>query len=142
MISSRVGSPYSDTAPTPGIPGAVISRTKAAADTLENARVLLPPAMAASSAPVTAMAGAAAAFATQQNGAADGVLYEPFRNGDISYVGHDCRSIPDRLVHAYAFAAYRLDLSFNLLTTIQGIEHFIQARHTNAFVLTLYCLMF
>lgn len=82
--------------------------------------------MAVSSAPVTAMA--AAAFATQQNRSSGGTLYEPFRNGDISYVGHDCRSIPDRLVHAYAFAAYRLDLSFNQLTTIQGIEHFIQLR--------------
>lgn len=78
--------------------------------------------MAVSSAPVTA------AFATQQKGTSGGAVYEPFRNGDISYVGQDCRSIPDRIVHAYAFAAYRLDLSFNQLTTIQGIEHFIQLR--------------
>ncbi|KAL1417431.1 hypothetical protein MTO96_006174 [Rhipicephalus appendiculatus] len=63
-----------------------------------------------------------------QNGAGSSV-FEPYRNGDISCVGHDCRSIPDRLVHAYAFAAYRLDLSYNRLTTIQGIEHFVQARH-------------
>ncbi|XP_075559151.1 leucine-rich melanocyte differentiation-associated protein-like [Dermacentor variabilis] len=82
--------------------------------------------MAVSPVPVTAMA---ATFTTAQNGpSGESSIYEPFRNGDISYVGHDCRSIPDRLVHAYAFAAYRLDLSYNQLTTIQGIEHFIQLR--------------
>lgn len=77
--------------------------------------------MAVSSAPV------AASFATR-TGTADESVYEPFRNGNVSYVGHDCRSIPDRLVHAHAFAAYRLDLSYNQLSTIQGIEHFIQLR--------------
>ncbi|XP_037273874.1 leucine-rich melanocyte differentiation-associated protein [Rhipicephalus microplus] len=69
----------------------------------------------------------AASFA--HRGPSDGSsVFEPYRNGDISCVGHDCRTIPDRLVHAYAFAAYRLDLSYNRLTTIQGIEHFVQLR--------------
>lgn len=72
------------------------------------------------------MAGSTAASSKAPKDDQNGTVYEPYRNGDISYVGRECQSIPDRLVHAYAFAAVRLDLSFNRLCTIKGIEHFIQ----------------
>lgn len=74
------------------------------------------------------MAVTPSAFCQVSSEANDASAQERFQDDVITYVGRDCQSIPDRLIHAYAFAATRLDLSFNRLLSIKGIEHFAQLR--------------
>jgi len=42
----------------------------------------------------------------------------------LSYVGQDCWKIPPVLVQMYGTKVQFLDLSFNCLTTLQGVEKF------------------
>ncbi|XP_033957205.1 leucine-rich melanocyte differentiation-associated protein isoform X2 [Pseudochaenichthys georgianus] len=44
----------------------------------------------------------------------------------ISYIGHDCKDIPDFLGDTYGLFARRLDLSFNQLRSLAGLEMFIE----------------
>lgn len=47
-----------------------------------------------------------------------------FYNNRLSYVGQDCWKIPPVLGQMYGTKARFLDLSFNCLTTLQGVEKF------------------
>lgn len=47
-----------------------------------------------------------------------------FKNNRLSYVGQDCWKIPPALVQMYGTKVKSLDLSFNCLTTLQGVEKF------------------
>ncbi|XP_066549343.1 leucine-rich melanocyte differentiation-associated protein [Amia ocellicauda] len=42
----------------------------------------------------------------------------------VSYIGHDCEEIPDFLGEQYGGLARRLDLSFNLLRSLEGLKAF------------------
>ncbi|XP_048360125.1 leucine-rich melanocyte differentiation-associated protein [Sphaerodactylus townsendi] len=42
----------------------------------------------------------------------------------VSYIGQDCREIPEFLGRNYGHVAKRLDLSFNLLRSLEGLEMF------------------
>ncbi|XP_062831944.1 leucine-rich melanocyte differentiation-associated protein isoform X1 [Anolis carolinensis] len=42
----------------------------------------------------------------------------------VSYIGQDCRKIPEFLGRKYGNIAKRLDLSFNLLKSLEGLETF------------------
>ncbi|XP_056251946.1 leucine-rich melanocyte differentiation-associated protein isoform X1 [Seriola aureovittata] len=44
----------------------------------------------------------------------------------ISYIGHDCKDIPDFLGDTYGHFARRLDLSFNQLRSLAGIKTFTE----------------
>ncbi|CAL1528974.1 unnamed protein product [Lymnaea stagnalis] len=47
-----------------------------------------------------------------------------FQNGELSYLGNDVESIPREIIEDYCNITSRLDLSFNRLITLQGLEHF------------------
>lgn len=47
-----------------------------------------------------------------------------FNNKRLSYVGQDCWKIPPVLAQMYGTKVQFLDLSFNCLTTLQGVEKF------------------
>nr|XP_048282444.1 leucine-rich melanocyte differentiation-associated protein isoform X5 [Myodes glareolus] len=42
----------------------------------------------------------------------------------VSYIGQDCREIPEQLSRDYGHFAKRLDLSFNLLRSLEGLSAF------------------
>ncbi|XP_057642377.1 leucine-rich melanocyte differentiation-associated protein [Chionomys nivalis] len=42
----------------------------------------------------------------------------------VSYIGQDCREIPEELSRDYGHFAKRLDLSFNLLRSLEGLSAF------------------
>ncbi|XP_038600343.1 leucine-rich melanocyte differentiation-associated protein isoform X2 [Tachyglossus aculeatus] len=42
----------------------------------------------------------------------------------VSYIGQDCSKIPEHLGRAYGHLAKRLDLSFNLLRSLEGLSAF------------------
>ncbi|XP_034040373.1 leucine-rich melanocyte differentiation-associated protein [Thalassophryne amazonica] len=42
----------------------------------------------------------------------------------ISYIGHDCKDIPESLGNTYGHMATRLDLSFNQLRSLEGLQMF------------------
>uniref|UniRef100_A0A4W6DFR8 Leucine-rich melanocyte differentiation-associated protein n=1 Tax=Lates calcarifer TaxID=8187 RepID=A0A4W6DFR8_LATCA len=44
----------------------------------------------------------------------------------ISYIGHDCKDIPDFLGDTYGHFARRLDLSFNQLRSLAGLKMFTE----------------
>uniref|UniRef100_A0A665X2Y4 Leucine rich melanocyte differentiation associated n=1 Tax=Echeneis naucrates TaxID=173247 RepID=A0A665X2Y4_ECHNA len=44
----------------------------------------------------------------------------------LSYIGHDCRDIPDFLGDKYGHFARRLDLSFNQLRSLAGLKMFTE----------------
>ncbi|XP_060943681.1 leucine-rich melanocyte differentiation-associated protein [Limanda limanda] len=44
----------------------------------------------------------------------------------ISFIGHDCKDIPDFLGDTYGHFARRLDLSFNLLRSLAGLKVFTE----------------
>nr|XP_056704274.1 leucine-rich melanocyte differentiation-associated protein [Euleptes europaea] len=50
-------------------------------------------------------------------------MNEEIRAG-VSYIGQDCREIPEFLGRNYGHIAKRLDLSFNLLRSLEGLETF------------------
>ncbi|XP_062926233.1 leucine-rich melanocyte differentiation-associated protein isoform X1 [Mobula hypostoma] len=43
----------------------------------------------------------------------------------VSYIGQDCESIPELLGKNYGLFTKRLDLSFNLLRSLEGLEEFV-----------------
>ncbi|XP_069741572.1 leucine-rich melanocyte differentiation-associated protein isoform X2 [Narcine bancroftii] len=43
----------------------------------------------------------------------------------VSYIGQDCEIIPEQLGRKYGHFTKRLDLSFNLLRSLEGLEEFI-----------------
>ncbi|XP_075466461.1 leucine-rich melanocyte differentiation-associated protein isoform X2 [Ascaphus truei] len=45
-------------------------------------------------------------------------------DNQVSYIGHDCTEIPTSLGRKYGHLAKRLDLSFNLLRSVDGLEGF------------------
>ncbi|KAG7511764.1 leucine-rich melanocyte differentiation-associated [Solea senegalensis] len=47
-----------------------------------------------------------------------------FNGTQITYIGHDCEDIPDFLGDEYGHSAKRLDLSFNQLRSLSGLESF------------------
>ncbi|KAJ9592899.1 hypothetical protein L9F63_015477, partial [Diploptera punctata] len=47
-----------------------------------------------------------------------------YNNERLSYVGQDCWKIPEVLVQLYGGKVNFLDLSYNCLTTLQGVEKF------------------
>ncbi|XP_064605169.1 leucine-rich melanocyte differentiation-associated protein-like [Liolophura sinensis] len=51
-----------------------------------------------------------------------------FTDGHLSYVGHDATSIPESLIQQFASKTTRLDLSFNCLCSVDGLESFTQLR--------------
>lgn len=48
-----------------------------------------------------------------------------FDNHRLSFVGQDCQKIPSVLAQLYGPRVHFLDLSFNCLTTLQGVEKFM-----------------
>ncbi|PSN34291.1 Leucine-rich repeat-containing protein, partial [Blattella germanica] len=48
-----------------------------------------------------------------------------FNNKRLSYVGQDCWKIPQVLVQMYGSKVHFLDLSYNCLTTLQGVDKFL-----------------
>ncbi|XP_042289203.1 leucine-rich melanocyte differentiation-associated protein isoform X3 [Thunnus maccoyii] len=48
------------------------------------------------------------------------------QNMQISYIGHDCKYIPDFLGDTYGHFARRLDLSFNELRSLAGLKMFTE----------------
>ncbi|XP_033746146.1 leucine-rich melanocyte differentiation-associated protein-like [Pecten maximus] len=48
-----------------------------------------------------------------------------FVEGQLAYIGHDVEEIPQKLIDDYASITRRLDLSFNQLQSLDGIEHFV-----------------
>ncbi|XP_064001575.1 leucine-rich melanocyte differentiation-associated protein isoform X1 [Pogoniulus pusillus] len=49
---------------------------------------------------------------------------ETFLNKNVSYIGQDCEEIPEFLGRKYGRMAKRLDLSFNLLRSLEGLKTF------------------
>ncbi|XP_059143253.1 leucine-rich melanocyte differentiation-associated protein-like isoform X2 [Physella acuta] len=47
-----------------------------------------------------------------------------FENGQLSYLGFDIETLPAKLVEDYCNITSRLDLSFNQLKNLSGLEHF------------------
>ncbi|XP_049781965.1 leucine-rich melanocyte differentiation-associated protein-like [Schistocerca cancellata] len=47
-----------------------------------------------------------------------------FENSKLTYVGQDCSRIPSSLIQVYAPSVHYMDLSFNQLSTLQGLEQF------------------
>ncbi|KAG1692024.1 Leucine-rich melanocyte differentiation-associated protein [Nymphon striatum] len=43
---------------------------------------------------------------------------------ELSYIGHECNSIPDILSKSYGELAKRLDLSYNKINSLDGLERF------------------
>ncbi|GFO38127.1 leucine-rich repeat-containing protein c10orf11-like protein [Plakobranchus ocellatus] len=51
--------------------------------------------------------------------------YNPtFADGQLSFIGHDVETIPQELIQDYCNITKRLDLSFNRLMSVAGLEHF------------------
>ncbi|XP_066995681.1 leucine-rich melanocyte differentiation-associated protein [Anabrus simplex] len=51
-----------------------------------------------------------------------------FENSRLSFVGQDCQKIPSVLAQLYGPRVQFLDLSFNCLTTLHGIEKFMNLK--------------
>ncbi|KAL4240482.1 hypothetical protein ACF0H5_001274 [Mactra antiquata] len=49
---------------------------------------------------------------------------ESFHDGQLSYIGRDVESIPQKLIVDYSKATIRLDLSFNQIKSLRGLEEF------------------
>ncbi|XP_060575633.1 leucine-rich melanocyte differentiation-associated protein-like [Ruditapes philippinarum] len=49
---------------------------------------------------------------------------ENFHDGQLSYVGHDIESLPQKLIEDYSKVTTRLDLSFNQVNNLLGLEEF------------------
>ncbi|XP_045212207.1 leucine-rich melanocyte differentiation-associated protein-like [Mercenaria mercenaria] len=49
---------------------------------------------------------------------------ENFQDGQLSYVGHDIESVPQKLIEDYSKVTTRLDLSFNQVKNLTGLEDF------------------
>lgn len=62
-----------------------------------------------------------ALIANEANGCPDGAT---FVDGQLSFIGQDCTSIPDELVKNYANVTTRLDLSFNCISNLNSLEAF------------------
>ncbi|CAL8256014.1 unnamed protein product [Lota lota] len=54
----------------------------------------------------------------------DGESLVSMNGTHVSFIGHDCESIPDFLGDTYGQLAKRLDLSFNLLRSLAGLDMF------------------
>lgn len=54
-----------------------------------------------------------------------GHLQSSVRVDKVSYIGKDCTKIPSFLAPKYGQKAKRLDLSFNLLRSLEGLEGFV-----------------
>ncbi|XP_066456472.1 leucine-rich melanocyte differentiation-associated protein isoform X2 [Eleutherodactylus coqui] len=61
------------------------------------------------------------AAAESMSGAGEEVL----AGSQVSYIGKDCTKIPSFLGQRYGHQAKRLDLSFNLLRSLEGLEGFV-----------------
>ncbi|XP_060071446.1 leucine-rich melanocyte differentiation-associated protein-like [Ylistrum balloti] len=48
-----------------------------------------------------------------------------FVDGQLSYIGHDAAEIPEKLITDYASITRRLDLSFNQLQSLNGLDQFV-----------------
>ncbi|BFZ02952.1 hypothetical protein BsWGS_05991 [Bradybaena similaris] len=59
-----------------------------------------------------------------RNGEYSEVIEPKFEEGQLSYLGSDIEALPQRLVEDYCNITSRLDLSFNKLRTLRGLEHF------------------
>ncbi|XP_013414951.1 leucine-rich melanocyte differentiation-associated protein [Lingula anatina] len=46
------------------------------------------------------------------------------QNGQLSFMGYDCDRIPDHLAKSYGAVTRTLDLSFNRISTLDGLENF------------------
>ncbi|KAL8565433.1 hypothetical protein ACOMHN_049410 [Nucella lapillus] len=51
-----------------------------------------------------------------------------FTDGQLSYLGHDAEEIPEELVREFADRTIRLDLSFNRIQRLEGLEQFTSLR--------------
>lgn len=49
---------------------------------------------------------------------------ENFQDGQLSFVGHDIESLPQKLIEDYSKVTTRLDLSFNQVKSLTGLEEF------------------
>ncbi|KAK7112631.1 leucine-rich melanocyte differentiation-associated protein-like isoform X2 [Littorina saxatilis] len=49
-----------------------------------------------------------------------------FSDGQLSYLGHDVEEIPPEVIAEYAEKTVRLDLSFNRIQSLHGLERFTQ----------------
>ncbi|XP_072881533.1 leucine-rich melanocyte differentiation-associated protein isoform X2 [Hemitrygon akajei] len=54
-----------------------------------------------------------------------GVMMGRVLKFQVSYIGQDCESIPELLGKNYGLFTKRLDLSFNLLRSLEGLEEFV-----------------
>ncbi|XP_005102093.1 leucine-rich melanocyte differentiation-associated protein [Aplysia californica] len=62
-------------------------------------------------------------ISTNENNKTDPVR-PTFENGQLSYLGFDVEAIPRNLIQDYCNIASRLDLSYNRLQSLSGLEHF------------------
>ncbi|CAG5115970.1 unnamed protein product [Candidula unifasciata] len=60
----------------------------------------------------------------QRNGEYSETVEPRFEEGQLSYLGSDIEALPQRMVEDYCNITSRLDLSFNRLKTLKGLEHF------------------
>ncbi|BFZ17620.1 hypothetical protein BsWGS_20659 [Bradybaena similaris] len=51
-----------------------------------------------------------------------------FEEGQLSFVGGDVEELPEDLIQNYCNVTFQLDLSFNKLRSLHGLEHFQQLR--------------
>ncbi|XP_076459871.1 leucine-rich melanocyte differentiation-associated protein-like isoform X2 [Babylonia areolata] len=51
-----------------------------------------------------------------------------FCDGQLCYLGHEVTMIPPTLIDTYADRTQRLDLSFNMIQCLSGLERFIQLK--------------
>ncbi|KAH3871186.1 leucine-rich melanocyte differentiation-associated protein-like [Dreissena polymorpha] len=56
--------------------------------------------------------------------AGDGNGFEVFQDGQLSYVGHDVAAVPRKLIEDYSKVTRRLDLSYNQISCLDGLEEF------------------
>ncbi|XP_035883439.1 leucine-rich melanocyte differentiation-associated protein isoform X1 [Phyllostomus discolor] len=72
--------------------------------------------------PITEAEGATSSFSLTL--AAEAPPVGIFDSQEVSYIGQNCREIPDHLGRDYGHFAKRLDLSFNLLRSLEGLSAF------------------
>ncbi|OWF51860.1 Leucine-rich repeat-containing protein C10orf11-like [Mizuhopecten yessoensis] len=60
---------------------------------------------------------------TEENGAEEDEM--TFVDGQLAFIGHDAEEIPQKLIADYAGITRRLDLSFNQLRSLGGVEEFV-----------------
>uniref|UniRef100_A0A0B6ZDE4 Leucine-rich melanocyte differentiation-associated protein n=1 Tax=Arion vulgaris TaxID=1028688 RepID=A0A0B6ZDE4_9EUPU len=60
----------------------------------------------------------------EQNGETSELITPKFEEGQLSYLGSDVESLPLHLIQDYCNITSRLDLSFNRLKSLRGLEHF------------------